>query len=414
MKTVAHTFIGHGLATGAGIKLILALVALLVIYRWTLSLHHDFKYRKLFTLFGQKTEKGHKLKIIKKSNGVFEILDCADDITLSRLESEKEVLERHLHIKISLIQEEKRGFGYWKKSVFIIFGERKIKNYKYQPNQLPLNRGELFLGWDISLSKNVIENTETGAFSLKIAGSSGSGKTFLAFICLDSMVRACKANQEGIEVIIADPKTSFQWAKRKYGATIVNPTTPDGSKKLYGLLKEKYEEIINISEALKAHDIHVEHIKDLTHEQCELAGIIKPRKTVYIFEEFERYWSSEKVSKPTKDASELAKEQYEHYLNNDSAGILANHLLGIGRAYNVVLIFSTQSGLISHISYPAESNIQLFAFSKVSPEVSTRVFGNSRIATSSNCKTGEFILKSDKNGIRKIQIPKFILGGEDE
>lgn len=401
----------HGLQLSEA-KVGIAFASLFALYVLK-KLNEYLTHRKLAPLLGQKADDGYKFKI-KRSGNRYEIWKCNPSYSLSDIEGKKEILETYLHIKISAIRDEKRGLLFFKKTIFVIYAERKLKNYQYTSNKLKLNRGDWFFGWDLSLAQDVLENTEKGAYSCKVLGSSGTGKSNFVKVILDSLVQACIKNNEPFKIVIADPKTSFLWAKQKYGAVICNPMTFEGAKELHEHLESKYEEIINTSEVLKKHNVHVEHIKDLTPGQIQQTGIKPMTKTIFVFEEYERYWSSDrKAIKPTKESTEAIRTNYEHYLNVEQSGMLTNHLLGISRSYNGIFLFSTQSALLSASDYPNETSIQIVASSRISVEASLRIYGNNRVATASNCATGQFILKSDNHfGNRKVQVPLFKDGGK--
>ena len=398
----------HGLHSKEARVLFLALASLLLICaykRFTLYLLN----RKLGPIFGQKKDSGFAFEMRRYKNRYeFWIFDKL--LYLSGVLSQKELLERYLHIDIANITSEKRGLLFLKKTIFIIYAEVRLNKFNYPLKNLKLKKGDILYGWDLSLSKYTIENTESGAFSILVVGSSGSGKSTAVKILLSSACAASITNNEAHKVIIADPKTTYMWAQKSYGAKIINPTTSKGAKQFRDSLQDIYDKIISSTEALKSQGIAFEHVNQLTNEDYVKAGIEPFIKTYVIIEEFERIWGSDRAKppKPSAGSGEETKLAYEFYMQSEASGFLCSQLLGLGRAYNVVIILATQSALVSATDHPKLNSIQCIMGARISPEASNRIFGDSRICTSSNLKNvGDFILKSDRGGIRKIQVPKF-------
>jgi hypothetical protein len=413
MKPVNFNIHGLNLTSKAEAWIAFVLLVFLIFtYKKISQYLRNYKYRELFEAFGKKTKNGFILDMSRKGKNTYEMTDCSPSLILSylKLPEQKEFLEKHIAgLKISDIEERKKGIFLWKQSVFVIHGEKTIDNYIYDSSKLTLKIGDWFYGWDLARGENIIENADDGAFSALIRGSSGSGKSNFANVVIDSWIQSCVRAGEDFLVIANDPKASYQWLKEKYKNVIfANAATPKGASEFREITQSLYSRIIGLSETLIENKIHVEHIKYLTDEQCKNIGIIKPIRILIICDEYERYWSADRhAPKITKDSPDELKERYELYQNQQIAGANIDNLLGIGRAYGVSFLFLTQSALISSVDFPAETNIQIFASSRISSSASSRLYNDPIIATSENCKPGEFILKTSRNGIRKVQIPWF-------
>ena len=336
---------------------------------------------------------------IKKTKSKITFFEYNPAFGLADFEGLKDRLETIYNIKIDYISKEKPPFFLFWKQTKIVIHFNSLKPYLI--DKVPkLKKGEIFAGFNSIKEPCILDTIEDCENTLLILGQKGSGKSVLARSIIYSFFEAYQKQEH--ELLIVDYKggNDFYDLAEKYKATIINPSTIEGLKKIVGFFETNKREFEKFARELETQKISLKHF-----DLAKTKGLNQPRKYFFVMDEAKQYLANVKEPKVSKDPTDDEREELEKFKLKKRLSLLIDNFTDTQRVSGSVLLILSQDSRSGEYLFNF-TNFKTMFISQQNKAQSIALTG-SNIAEDKDLKKGKFIAIANGK-IEKIQSPNFL------